>query len=161
MTYIYKGQCEIDVRPDGLTRFPVHMWTRTHYIRRYVLVQGENRCIHMYPLRAWETLRREEEPAAAGAEPFEVEVRPDRTFALPSPLRRYAGIDASALCLGALDHVELWDSDVFEAYLNSGENRIRKKKGRSAVRSERRVAGESVRYLEMQGRVMVHGSRAV
>ena len=37
---------------------------------------------------------------------------------LPKPLMEFAGLDGRATILGAFDHIEIWDPERFQGYLN-------------------------------------------
>jgi MraZ protein len=39
-------------------------------------------------------------------------------ISIPKSLREFADLGGSALILGAFDHIEIWDPDQFDEYLN-------------------------------------------
>jgi MraZ protein len=41
---------------------------------------------------------------------------------IPPGLKEFAGLEREAVILGAFDHVELWDPDRFEVYLESKDD---------------------------------------
>ena len=52
----------------------------------------------------------------------EVELDKQGRISLSKPLVEFAGLDEKALILGAFDHIEIWDPDTFEAYLNEQQD---------------------------------------
>jgi MraZ protein len=50
----------------------------------------------------------------------EVEVDRQGRFALPASIRDIAQLDGEVLFIGHLDHIELWNPELFAAYASSG-----------------------------------------
>ncbi len=48
----------------------------------------------------------------------EVSLDKQHRIMLPKPLIEFTQIDKSALILGSMDHIELWNPEIFESYLN-------------------------------------------
>jgi len=96
----------------------------------FTITRGFEDCIFLYPMDKWSDI--EEEIGSLNMYDREVRdfVRTIMMWAdedsldgqgrvsLPNPLLDFAGLDSSALILGAFDHIEIWDPGQFDAYLN-------------------------------------------
>jgi MraZ protein len=94
-----------------------------------VLLQVHPDALTLYPIAAWaevESRLRELLRLQPGSRPFvlrvtssAVEVVPDRQGRIPLParLRDAAALQGPALVVGALDRIEIWDPDRFQAML--------------------------------------------
>lgn len=86
--------------PDSLALFPAATWAEVEDRLRGLLRSDP-------AARSW----------FLGVTANAVEVVPDRQgrILIPQRLQEAAGIDGSALVVGAIDRIELWDPDRFEA----------------------------------------------
>ena len=98
----------------------------------FVATRGFEQCVFLYPLDRWEKM--EEEFMSLNlyqkeARDFvrtivrwadEVTLDGQGRIGVPKTLLDFAGLQpkGQAVILGALDHIEIWDPAVFEAYLN-------------------------------------------
>lgn len=98
----------------------------------FVATRGLEQCVFLYPLDAWEDI----EAAVLKLNQFDPKAREfARTIyrwaeeltmdaqgriALPKSLIDFAGLQpgSKGLAIGALNRIEIWDPDVFEAHLN-------------------------------------------
>ena len=48
----------------------------------------------------------------------EVELDKQQRINLPKELLKFAGINSQVTILGALDHIEFWDPETYDAYIN-------------------------------------------
>ncbi len=101
----------------------------------FVVTRGPDNdpCIYAYPLDEW----RKMEERLSGLNQYndrdryflrtllywadELTLDKQHRVMLPKGLVEFAQIDKGALIIGAMDHLEIWNPDVFESYL-SGQN---------------------------------------
>jgi MraZ protein len=126
----FKGQAEYSIDSKGRVAIPAKMRNAMHPEAQntFIVTRGFEGCIDAYPLDAWQ--RKEEEVSKlnmyqADSRGF---VRSFMRFAedasldgqgritLPKGLMEFAGVNEKALIIGAFDHIEIWDPDVFEQY---------------------------------------------
>jgi len=89
---------------------------------------GIDRCVSIYSQRSWEGIleRLHNLPYSKGktrdlvrvllASAHEVPIDPAGRILLPQSLRDQAGIEQEVSINGVLDHIEVWDSDKWNAY---------------------------------------------
>lgn len=127
----FKGQASYSVDSKGRIAIPAKMRASLTPAAKgsFTLTRGFDRCVSLYPLDAWE--QREAELAALNQ--YERESRDfvrsvlmwadeatldgQGRIPLPRHLMEFAGISEKALIIGALDHIEIWDPEVFGRYL--------------------------------------------
>jgi MraZ protein len=94
-----------------------------------VLSRGFEKCIFIYDKEEWvaETQKQVEHPITdartrdlkrymfAGAS--EVSIDTQGRLVLPANLKEYAGLGKNATVIGAGDHIEVWDTDTWNAHL--------------------------------------------
>lgn len=128
----FKGQAEYSVDSKGRLAIPAKMRNALNPEAKntFTITRGFEQCIFLYPLDRWEKM----EDEFSGLNMYNREARDFvRTIlrwaeevtldgqgrvSLPKSLTEFAGISEKALVLGALDHIEIWDPDLFESYLN-------------------------------------------
>jgi MraZ protein len=132
----FKGQAENSIDDKGRVALPAKMRRALSPEAKetFVATRGLERCVFLYPLDVWERV----ETQIQHLNPFQRETRDftrnllrwaDETtldgqgrISLPKTLLDFAELSAGngskALFIGSLDHIEIWDPDVFEAYLN-------------------------------------------
>lgn len=130
----FKGQAEYSI--DGKGRVPVPAKMRrslsSEARETFVATRGFERCVFLYPLDVWERM----EEQFLGLNTFQKEARDfvrtivrwadestldgQGRISLPRTLTDFAQLElgGKGLIIGALDHIEIWDPAVFEAYLN-------------------------------------------
>ncbi len=129
----FKGQAEYSVDSKGRVAVPAKMRQGINPAAKnhVVLTRGFERCVFLYPADRWAEIEQEMQQLSMysrenrkfvrtilmWAEEQEIEAKQGRVT-LPKSLMEYAGISGRALFIGALDHIEIWDPAVFEAYLN-------------------------------------------
>jgi MraZ protein len=99
----------------------------------FVLLRGLDACVSLFPLDEW---RRREESLRAKTFSDETNRRYQRTMlqhasygaldaqgrvTIPPALLAIASLKKDAVVNGVLDHIEIWDPDLFERYLASSE----------------------------------------
>ena len=132
----FKGQAEYSIDDKGRVALPVKMRRALSPEAKetFVATRGLEQCVFLYPLDVWEQM--EEQMKSLNL--FQREARDfvrnlvrwaDETvldgqgrISLPKTLLDFAGLTAGngskALFIGALDHIEVWDPEGFERYLN-------------------------------------------
>lgn len=130
----FKGQAEYSIDDKGRVPVPAKMRRALSPDAKetFVATRGFEQCVFLYPLDRWE--RMEEEfmtlnPYQKEARAFvrtivrwadEVSLDGQGRVAVPRTLIDFAGLapGGKAVIIGALDHIEVWDPEIFEAYLN-------------------------------------------
>ncbi|MEX0821051.1 MAG: division/cell wall cluster transcriptional repressor MraZ [Rhodothermales bacterium] len=126
----FKGQAEYSVDSKGRVAIPAKMRNALSPEAKnsFTITRGFEQCINLYPLDQWE--KREAEISELNtyrseARDFvrtimmwadEVTLDAQGRIVVPKPLLKFAGIEDQALIIGALDHIEIWNSESFEAY---------------------------------------------
>ena len=130
----FKGQAAYSVDAKGRVAIPAKMRNALNPEAKstFTITRGFEKCVFLYPMDYWEGMEREMQ----GLNQYQREARNFvRTILMWAdevaldaqgriPISRalldYAGISpgGSALIIGALDHIEIWDPDVFDQHLN-------------------------------------------
>lgn len=128
----FKGQAQYSVDSKGRVAIPAKMRSAMNPEAKgtFTMTRGFDTCIYLYPQDRWEEMEGEiaslnmySQEARAFTRRImmwaeEVELDKQGRISLSKPLVEFAGLDDKALILGAFDHIEIWDPDTFEAYLN-------------------------------------------
>ena len=128
----FKGQAEYSVDSKGRVAIPAKMRNAMSPEAQgtFTITRGFEDCIFLYPMDRWSSI--EEEISELNmynreARDFiriimmwadEVSLDGQGRISIPNSLIEFAGLDGSALILGAFDHIEIWDPERFEDYLN-------------------------------------------
>lgn len=126
----FKGQAEYSVDSKGRVAIPAKMRNALSPEAKstFTITRGFERCINLYPLDEWE--KREEEISQLNtyrteARDFirtimmwadEVTLDGQGRIVVPKPLMEFAGVEETALIIGALDHIEIWRPEAFREY---------------------------------------------
>jgi len=129
---VFKGQAEYSVDSKGRVAIPAEMRKAMSPEAQdtFTITRGFEDCIFLYPMDQWSSI--EEEIGDLNmyereARDFiriimmwanEVSLDGQGRISIPNPLLEFAGLDDSALILGAFDHIEIWDPEQFNQYLN-------------------------------------------
>ena len=127
----FKGQAEYSIDNKGRVAIPAKMRSALHpeANQTFVVTRGLEECIVLYPLDIWE--QREAKMAELNmyrSKPRayvrvammwadEVVLDSQGRISLPKPLIDLAGLDGTAIILGSIDHIEIWNPERFAAYL--------------------------------------------
>lgn len=97
----------------------------------FVLTRGAERCIAAYPLNTWK-LHEERFAALDQSDPNsryllrtllswceESEIDAQQRISLSKRYVDFAGIEGKVLVVGMIDHIEFWNPDEFDRYMNS------------------------------------------
>ncbi len=126
----FKGQAEYSVDSKGRVAIPAKMRNALSPEAKssFTITRGFEQCINLYPLDEWEkqedkiselnTYRSEARDFVRTIMMWADEVTLDAQgrIVVPKPLKEFARIDETALIIGALDHIEIWNPDVFGDY---------------------------------------------
>ena len=128
----FKGQAEYSVDSKGRITIPAKMRSALspEAKQTFTITRGFDQCIYLYPLNIWSEM--EEEIAQLSrynreARDFvriimmwaeEVTLDAQGRIKLPGTLGDFAEVNGHGLILGAFDHVEIWDPEVFSSHLN-------------------------------------------
>ncbi len=132
----FKGQAEYSIDDKGRVALPAKMRRdlSPESKETFVATRGLEQCVFLYPLNVWEQV----EERIRSLNTFQGETRAftrnllmwaeeitldgQSRLSLPKTLLEFAdlstGNGSKALFIGALDHIEVWNPDVFNAYLN-------------------------------------------
>lgn len=128
-----KGRSQNSVDDKGRLAIPAKMRRvmSPQANETFTATRGIETCIELYPLDVWE--QKEERLDQLNQFSDEETRHFIRTFmmwaedvsldkqgriVLPAELRDFAGISDTAVVIGAVDHLEVWDPDEFEVYLS-------------------------------------------
>jgi len=128
----FKGQAENSVDEKGRLAIPAKMRRvlTPEANETFTATLGFDQCIALYPNDRWEQMEDEFDrlnqfnsetrlfirDTLRWAE--EVSLDKQGRIVLPKELMREADLGDTALVIGALDHIEVWDPDQYEAYLD-------------------------------------------
>lgn len=129
---VFKGQAEYSVDSKGRVAIPAKMRSvlNPEAQNTFTITRGFEDCIFLYPLDQWKDIEEqisELNMFNSDARSFvraimmwadEAALDGQGRVTIPRPLVEYAGLDDRALIIGAFDHIEIWDPDRFNAYLN-------------------------------------------
>ena len=128
----FKGQAEYSVDSKGRVAIPAKMRKSMSPAANetFTITRGFEDCIFLYPMDRWSSIEEEiEELSMYDREvrnfvrlimrwASEVSLDGQGRISIPNPLLDFAELNGSALILGAFDHIEIWDPDQFDGYLN-------------------------------------------
>lgn len=129
---VFKGQAEYSVDSKGRVAIPAKMRKAMSPEAQdtFTITRGFEDCIFLYPMNRWSDIEEEIEALSMydrEARDFiriilmwadEVSLDGQGRISIPNPLLEFAELDDSALILGAFDHIEIWNPDQFDEYLN-------------------------------------------
>jgi len=127
----FKGQAAYSVDAEGRVAIPAKMRNALTPEAQgtFTLTKGFEKCIYAYPQDGWKV--KEDEYSQLNVNnrkarhlvrmilmwAEEVSLDGQGRISLPRSLADYAGIGDRALIIGAMDRIEIWDPEAFEAYL--------------------------------------------
>jgi MraZ protein len=129
---VFKGQAEYSVDSKGRVAIPAKMRNALNPEAKgtFTITRGLEDCIFLYPMDRWSRIESEigelnmYNPEARNFVrrimmwADEASLDSQGRISIPKPLVDFAGLDDQALILGAFDHIEIWDPDTFDTYLN-------------------------------------------
>lgn len=132
---IFKGQEVYSIDNKGRVNLPAKMRKALSPDAgdAFVVTRGANKCIAMYPMNEWAKY----EAQFKNLNPYneqdsfflrtvlawceEVELDAQQRISLPKRHLELAGIEGKITVVGMIDHIEFWNPETFEAYLNDSE----------------------------------------
>jgi MraZ protein len=126
----FKGQAEYSVDSKGRVAIPAKMRNALSPEAKnsFTITRGFEQCINLYPIDQWakreeeigrlNTYRSEERDFVRTIMMWADEVTLDGQgrIVVPKSLMEFARIEETVLIIGALDHIEIWNPELFEAY---------------------------------------------
>ncbi len=130
----FKGQAAYSVDTKGRVAIPAKMRSALNPEAKntFTITRGFEKCVFLYPLDHWAEMENE----MRGLNMYnresrnflrtilmwadEVTLDGQGRVTLSKSLMEFAGISpgGSALIIGALDHIEIWDPDTFDRYVS-------------------------------------------
>jgi MraZ protein len=128
----FKGQAEYSVDSKGRVAIPAKMRKAMSPAANetFTVTRGFEDCIFLYPMDKWADIEEEIEDLNMYDREVrdfiriimmwadEVSLDGQGRISIPNPLLDFAELDDSALILGAYDHIEIWNPEQFNGYLN-------------------------------------------
>jgi len=130
----FKGRETYSVDDKGRVSIPARMRKcMAPGVETFVLTRGldDDPCIFAYPTDEWRSI----EEGLKGLNQFngqerfflrmmlswadEASLDGQSRIMLPKNLVEFARIERSALIVGAMDHIEIWNPEIFDSYLNA------------------------------------------
>jgi len=123
---MFKGRYLHSVDEKGRVTLPARL--RELLGDRFVITQGFDRCLFVYPEAAWDEIERKLQALPLGradarafkrlffANACDGEADRQGRVLLPQHLREHARIDREAMIIGVSERVEIWAREVWEAY---------------------------------------------
>lgn len=132
----FKGQAEFSIDSKGRVAIPAKMRNALSPAAKgtFTMTRGFEQCVFLYPMDGWEHI--ETQIGALNmysrqSRDFirtilmwadEVTLDAQGRISLTKPLIEFAGLSEKALIIGALDHIEIWDPESFETYMNGQQD---------------------------------------
>ena len=127
----FKGQALYSVDSKGRIAIPAKMRAclRPEANLTFTITRGFEQCIYLYPLDEWQrkegeyldlnTYDRQARHLVRTILMWAEEATLDGQgrVSIPRPLQEYASLTDSALIIGAMDRIEVWDPQIFNSYL--------------------------------------------
>lgn len=128
----FKGQETYSVDNKGRVNIPAKMRRvlTPEAMDTFVLTRGVDKCIAAYPLDEWKKYeeRFSKLNQYSERERFflrsvlqwseEAEIDGQQRISLPRKLQEFANIGTKAVIVGMVDHIEFWNPEDFELYMN-------------------------------------------
>lgn len=103
--------------------------------REFIITRGMDCCLAIYPMDAWKKIITEyqELPNTKDARSFlrflisgasTIEIDKQGRINLPGPLTMYAFLTKECSIIGVYDHIEIWNTNLWNKYLADNEPKI-------------------------------------
>ena len=122
---------------DAKGRINIPARLREELGESFVIAKGVEHCISLYPPEAWENFTEKlehlpkisNEPARRLRRFFygnsmDAELDKQGRLLIPQSLRNYAGLKKDVTMVGVEDHVEVWDTELWNAYNKETEEDV-------------------------------------
>ncbi|PSQ81986.1 MAG: division/cell wall cluster transcriptional repressor MraZ [Bacteroidetes bacterium QS_1_63_11] len=128
----FKGQAEYSVDSKGRVAIPAKMRKSMspQADETFTITRGFEDCIFLYPRNEWAEIEEEIDDLNMYDREVrnfvriimrwanEVSLDGQGRISIPNPLLDFAELDGSALIIGAFNHIEIWNPEEFDGYLN-------------------------------------------
>ena len=128
----FKGQANNSVDEKGRLAIPAKMRNAMNPEAKgtFTITRGFEKCVFLYPQDRWEEIESDIRGLNFYSKESRMFVRTIMRWAdevtldkqgrigIPKTLTALAGISNRALVIGSLDHIEIWDPEAFDSYLN-------------------------------------------
>jgi MraZ protein len=129
----FKGSYGYSVDSKGRINIPARLrkYVSTEANDTFVITRGYDQCLYVYPLDEWTRLELEIRQLSSTNPKhrffkrrlleWATESQLDGQFRImiPRDLLQFAGIENDVLIIGVLDHIEVWNPRIYEAYLKT------------------------------------------
>jgi MraZ protein len=128
----FKGQETYSIDEKGRVNVPTKMRKsiQPEAGDTFILTRGVDKCIVAYPMNEWKVYEEKFAKLNQYSEKDrfflrmilswseEVEMDAQQRVSVPKRLREFAGIESKVTIVGMIDHIELWQPEEFDKYLN-------------------------------------------
>lgn len=129
----FKGSYGYSVDSKGRINIPARLrkYVSTEANDTFVVTRGYDQCLYLYPLDEWTRLELEIRQLSSTNPKhrffkrrlleWATESQLDGQFRImiPRDLLQFAGIENDVLIIGVLEHIEVWNPRIYEAYLKT------------------------------------------
>jgi MraZ protein len=129
----FKGSYEYSVDAKGRVNIPAKLrkYVSPEANETFVITRGYERCLFLYPLDEWGVLEQSIRQLTSSNAQHRLFTRTLLQYAtecpldaqsrisVPKELLQFAGLEDQVLILGVLEHIEIWNPNTHEEYLNS------------------------------------------
>ncbi len=129
----FKGSYGYSVDSKGRINIPARLrkYVSTEANDTFVVTRGYDQCLYLYPLDEWTRLELEIRQLSSTNPKhrffkrrlleWATEAQLDGQFRImiPRDLMQFAGIENDVLIIGVLEHIEVWNPRIYEAYLKT------------------------------------------
>jgi MraZ protein len=129
----FKGSYSYSVDSKGRINIPARLrkYVSTEANDTFVVTRGYDQCLYVYPLDEWTRLELEIRQLSSTNPKHRffmrrllecaTESQLDGQFRImiPKDLLQFAGIENDVLIIGVLEHIEVWNPRIYEAYLKT------------------------------------------
>jgi MraZ protein len=129
----FKGSYGYAVDSKGRINIPARLrkYVSTEANDTFVITRGYDQCLYLYPLDEWTRLELEIRQLSSTNPKHRFFIRRLLEWAtesqldgqfritIPKDLLQFAGIENDVLIIGVLEHIEVWNPRIYEAYLKT------------------------------------------
>ncbi len=129
----FKGSYSYSVDSKGRINIPARLrkYVSTDANDTFIVTRGYDQCLYLYPQDEWTRLELEIRQLSSTNPKhrffirrlleWATEAQLDGQFRimLPKDLLQFAGIENDVLIIGVLEHIEVWNPRIYEAYLKT------------------------------------------
>jgi MraZ protein len=129
----FKGSYSYSVDSKGRINIPARLrkYVSTDANDTFIVTRGYDQCLYLYPQDEWTRLELEIRQLSSTNPKhrffirrlleWATEAQLDGQFRImiPKDLLQFAGIENDVLIIGVLEHIEVWNPRIYEAYLKT------------------------------------------